>query len=168
MIFTFQDILVALAANLALLAVAVITFTQIKTFSQLKVVLHRLPSRFEPWLTGLALGLTAALAMTPPLAVAPGVIVDGSTVPIGLAAPVGGPIAVAIAALLAAVITSQAVLSVAGIIGTCRGGGGPTVWSLLRYRQRRLAMPICPAGRPAGALPSDRLAASADHGAANS
>lgn len=82
---------------------AVITYTQIKTFSQLKVVLHRLPSRFEPWLTGLALGLTAALAMTLPLAVAPGVIVDGSTVPIGLAAPVGGPIAGIIAALLAVV-----------------------------------------------------------------
>lgn len=143
MIFTFQDILVALAANLALLAVAVITYTQIKTFSQLKVVLHRLPSRFEPWLTGLALGLTAALAMTLPLAIAPGVIVDGSTVPIGLAAPVGGPIAGVIAALLAAVyrLSLGGAGDVAGTIGLlAAAAAGLCVWSLLRYRQQRLGL----------------------------
>ncbi|HVR67945.1 MAG TPA: ATP-binding protein [Verrucomicrobiae bacterium] len=141
MIFTFQDILVALAANLALLAVAVISYTQIKTFSQLKIVLHRLPSRFEPWLTGLALGLTAALAMTLPLAIAPGVIVDGSTVPIGLAAPVGGPIAGIIAALLAVVyrLSLGGAGDVAGTIGIlAAAAAGLFVWSLLRYRRRRL------------------------------
>ena len=141
MIFTFQDILVALAANLALLAVAVITYTQIKTFSQLKVVLHRLPSRFEPWLTGLIMGLTAVLAMTLPLAIAPGVIVDGSTVPIGLAAPVGGPIAGVIAVLLAVVyrLSLGGAGDVAGTIGILSAAmAGLLVWSLLRYRRRRL------------------------------
>jgi len=134
---------VALAANLALLAVAVITYTQIKTFSQLKVVLHRLPSRFEPWLTGLALGLTAALSMTLPLAIAPGVIVDGSTVPIGLAAPVGGPIAAVIAALLAVVyrLSLGGAGDVAGTIGIlAAAAAGLFVWGLLRYRQRRLGL----------------------------
>ena len=143
MIFTFM-LLVALAANLALLAVAVITYTQIKTFSQLKVVLHRLPSRFEPWLTGLALGLTAALSMTLPLAIAPGVIVDGrSPAPIGLAAPVGGPIAGVIAALLAAVyrLSLGGAGDIAGTIGIlAAAAAGLFVWSLLRYRRRRLGL----------------------------
>lgn len=141
MIFTFQDILVALAANLALLALAVITYTQIKTFTRVAVIFRRVPGRFEPWLIGLALGLTAVLAMTLPLAVAPGVIVDGSTVPIGLAAPVGGPVAGAIAVLLAVVyrLSLGGAGGVAGMIGLiAAAAAGMFVHGLLRARRKRL------------------------------
>lgn len=93
--FVSQDIVVALAANLALLASAVIIFIQIKAF------LHRLPSRFEPLFIGLAFGLTAVLAMSAPISVAPGVLVDARAVPLGLAAPFGGPVAAFVAAMLA-------------------------------------------------------------------
>jgi PAS domain S-box-containing protein len=141
MIFTFQDILVALAANLALLALAVITYTQIKTFTRVTVVFRRVPGRFEPWLIGLALGLTAVLAMTLPLAVAPGVFVDGSTVPIGLAAPVGGPIAGIIAALLAVVFRFSlgGAGGVAGVVGiAAAAAAGLVVHRLLQVKRQRL------------------------------
>jgi len=142
MIFTFQDILVALAANLALLALAVITYTQIKTFTRVTVIFRRVPGRFEPWLIGLALGFAAVLAMTLPLAVAPGVFVDGSAVPIGLAAPMGGPIAGVIAALLAMVyrFSLGGAGGYAGMIGiVAAAAAGLLVHGLLRARQKRLS-----------------------------
>src|SRR5215470_12929328 len=91
-----RDILVGLAANLALLALAVITYNQITAY------LGKLASRFEGAFAGVAFGLAAILAMTLPIAVAPGVLLDGRAAPIGLAAPFGGPLAAAAAALLAA------------------------------------------------------------------
>jgi PAS domain S-box-containing protein len=108
-----RDILVALAANLALLALAVITYNQVAAF------LGKLPSRFEGWFAGLAFGLAAILAMTLPIAVAPGVLVDGRAVPIGLAALFGGPLAAATAAVLAAIyrLTLGGVGEIAGLIG---------------------------------------------------
>ena len=92
-----QDILVALAANLALLALALVTYNQITAF------LGKLPGRFEHWFAGLAFGLAAILSMSVPITVAPGVLADGRAVPIGLAALFGGPLAAATAAVLAAV-----------------------------------------------------------------
>jgi len=92
-----RDILVGLAANLALLALAVITYNQITAY------LGKLPSRFEGAFAGVAFGLAAILAMTLPIAVAPGVLLDGRAAPIGLAALFGGPLAAAVAAFFAAV-----------------------------------------------------------------
>lgn len=108
-----RDILAALAANLALLALAVITYNQVAAF------LGRLPRRFEGWFAGLAFGLAAILAMTLPIAVPPGVLVDGRAVPIGLAALFGGPLAAATAAVLAAIfrLTLGGVGEIAGMIG---------------------------------------------------
>src|SRR4029453_15936058 len=107
-----QDILVALAANLALLALALVTYTQ-STAS-----LGKLPGRFERWLAGLAFGLAAILAMTLPIAVAPGVFLDGRAVPIGLAALFGGPLATATAAVLAVAyrLTLGGAGEIAGVI----------------------------------------------------
>lgn len=91
-----QDILVALAANLALLALALVTYNQITAF------LGKLPARWERGLGGLAFGLAAILSMSAPILVAPGVIVDGRAVPIGLAALSGGPFVAGIAVAIAA------------------------------------------------------------------
>jgi PAS domain S-box-containing protein len=91
-----RDILVALAANLALLALALVIYNQITAF------LGKLPARLERWLAGLVFGLAAILSMSVPIAAAPGVLVDGRAVPIGLAALFGGPPAAAAAAAIAA------------------------------------------------------------------
>jgi PAS domain S-box-containing protein len=108
-----QDILVALAANLALLALALIAYNQITAF------LGKLPGRFGRWFAGLAFGLAAILSMSVPIAVAPGVLVDGRAVPIGLAALFGGPLAAAAAAVLAAIyrLTLGGAGEIAGLIG---------------------------------------------------
>jgi PAS domain S-box-containing protein len=107
-----QDILVALAANLALLALALITYNQISAF------LGKLPSRFERWFAGLAFGLAAILSMSVPITVAPGVLVDGRAVPIGLAALSGGPFVAGVAAVLAALfrLALGGVGALAGVI----------------------------------------------------
>src|SRR4029450_3427723 len=108
-----QDILVALAANLALLALALVTYNQITAF------LGKLPDQFGPWFAGLAFGLAAILSMSVPIAVAPGVLLDGRAVPIGLAALFGGTIAAAAAAVLAAAyrLTLGGAGEIAGVIG---------------------------------------------------
>ncbi len=108
-----QDILVALAANLALLALALVSYNQITAF------LGKLPGRRECWFAGLAFGLAAILSMSVPIAVAPGVLVDGRAVPIGLAALFGGPPAAATAAVLAAVyrLVLGGAGEIAGLVG---------------------------------------------------
>src|SRR4030095_10528984 len=133
-----QDILVALAANLALLALALVTYNQITTF------LGKLPSRFEGWLAGLALGLAAILAMTLPIAVAPGVLLDGRAVPIGLAALFGRPLAASIAAVLAVVyrLTLGGAGEVAGVIWIVLAAlSGVAVAKLSRRNGAGLAYP---------------------------
>jgi PAS domain S-box-containing protein len=124
-----QDVLVALAANLALLALALIAFIQIKA------LFWTLPDRFEPLFNGFAFGCAAALAMTLPMSIAPGILVDGRTVPIGLAALFGGPVATVIAAVLAIVyrFILGGVGDVAGAIGIALAAcGGLIVSSLVR------------------------------------
>ena len=108
-----RDILVALAANMALLALALVTYNQITAF------LGKLPSRTERWFAGLAFGLAAILSMSVPIAVAPGVQVDGRLVPIGLAALFGGPLAAVTAAALAAIfrLTLGGAGQMAGVTG---------------------------------------------------
>jgi PAS domain S-box-containing protein len=110
--FVSRDILVALAANLALLALALVTYNQIAAF------LGKLPSRFERWFAGLAFGLAAILSMSVPIAVAPGVLVDGRAVPIGLAALAGGPFVAGVAAGLAALyrLALGGIGEIAGVI----------------------------------------------------
>jgi PAS domain S-box-containing protein len=133
-----QDILVALAANLALLALALVTYNQITAF------LGKLPSRVERWLAGLAFGLAAILAMTLPIAVAPGVLVDGRAVPIGLAALFGGPLATTIAAVLAIAyrLTLGGAGEIAGVIWIVLAGlSGVVVAKLSRRKEAGLSYP---------------------------
>jgi PAS domain S-box-containing protein len=107
-----QDILVALAANLALLALALVAYNQITAF------LGKLSPRVERGLAGLAFGLAAILSMSVPIAVAPGVLVDGRAVPIGLAALSGGPFVAVVAAVIAALyrLSLGGVGEIAGVI----------------------------------------------------
>jgi PAS domain S-box-containing protein len=107
-----KDILVALAANLALLALALVTYNQIAAF------LGKLPPRWERWLAGLAFGLAAILSMSVPIVVAPGVLIDGRAVPIGLAALSGGPFVGGLAAAVAVLyrLSLGGVGQVAGVV----------------------------------------------------